>query len=35
MRTAEHTTETIVRTERGLTLAGTRITVYDILTYPA
>jgi len=27
------TTATLVRTERGLTLAGTRITLYDILTY--
>ena len=33
MLAAEQSTETIVRTERGLTLAGTRITVYDILTY--
>ena len=33
MVTVEHSAETIVRTERGLTLAGTRITLYDILTY--
>ena len=33
MLTAEHSTETIIRTERGLTVAGTRITLYDILTY--
>jgi uncharacterized protein (DUF433 family) len=26
-------TAAVVRTERGLTLAGTRITLYDILTY--
>ena len=28
-----NTTERIVRTERGLTLAGTRITLYDLRTY--
>jgi uncharacterized protein (DUF433 family) len=33
MLTGENSTETIIRTERGLTLAGTRITLYDILTY--
>ena len=33
MLTAEQSTETIIRTERGLTVAGTRITLYDILTY--
>jgi uncharacterized protein (DUF433 family) len=33
MLETDPTTTTIVRTERGLTLAGTRITLYDILTY--
>ena len=33
MLTTANTTEQIVRTERGLTLAGTRITLYDLLTY--
>ena len=28
-----NTIEMIVRTERGLTLAGTRITLYDLLSY--
>ncbi|NEP62676.1 MAG: DUF433 domain-containing protein, partial [Symploca sp. SIO2G7] len=25
--------ETIIRTERGLTIAGTRITLYDVIDY--
>ena len=33
MLTAEQSTEVIIRTERGLTLGGTRITLYDILAY--
>ena len=33
MLATANTTEMIVRTERGLTLAGTRITLYDLLTY--
>lgn len=33
MLATTNSTEPIVRTERGLTLAGTRITIYDLLTY--
>src|SRR5215212_9162091 len=27
------TTSTVIRTERGLTIAGTRITLYDVMDY--
>lgn len=33
MSSASNTTSAIVRTERGLTIAGTRITLYDVMDY--
>ena len=33
MATVEHGQATVLRTERGLTIAGTRITLYDVLEY--
>jgi len=33
MTTVEHKQATVVRTERGLAIAGTRITLYDVLDY--
>ena len=33
MTTVEHRQATVLRTERGLTIAGTRITLYDVLDY--
>jgi len=33
MATEEHRQATVLRTERGLTIAGTRITLYDVLEY--
>lgn len=33
MTTVEHRQVTVLRTERGLTIAGTRITLYDVLDY--
>jgi len=33
MMTGSHKQPTIIRTERGLTIAGTRITLYDVMDY--
>jgi uncharacterized protein (DUF433 family) len=33
MTTGEDRQATVIRTERGLTIAGTRITLYDVLDY--
>jgi len=33
MATVSTTTPTVIRTERGLTIAGTRITLYDVMDY--
>jgi uncharacterized protein (DUF433 family) len=33
MTTGENRQATVIRTERGLTIAGTRITLYDVLDY--
>jgi uncharacterized protein (DUF433 family) len=33
MNSAPNTQTTIIRTERGLTIAGTRITLYDVMDY--
>jgi len=33
MMTGYHKQPTIIRTERGLTIAGTRITLYDVMDY--
>lgn len=33
MATVSTTTPTVTRTERGLTIAGTRITLYDVMDY--
>ncbi len=33
MTLASNKTATIIRTERGLTIAGTRITLYDVMDY--
>lgn len=35
MAATSTTTPTVIRTERGLTIAGTRITLYDVMDYIA
>lgn len=35
MAAVSTTTPTVIRTERGLTIAGTRITLYDVMDYVA